>query len=115
MTEQSHAADTASDNPFFETWTGPFEVPPSSRIAPEHFLPAFERGMAEHDAEVEAVATQTAAPTFANTIDALERSGRLLDRVSGVFFNLAGAHTSDALQAIEREIGPKLAVHYNRI
>ena len=87
-------------------------MPPFGRIAPEHFLPAFERAFAEHDAEIAAVAAQAEAPTFANTIEALERSGKLLDRVAGVFFDLAGAHTNDALQAIEREIGPKLAAHH---
>ena len=78
-------------------------------------MPAFERAFAEHDAEIAAVTAQAEAPTFGNTIEALERSGKLLDRVSGVFFNLASADTNDALLAIEREIGPKLAAHSNRI
>jgi peptidyl-dipeptidase Dcp len=119
MTEQSHpaapAAGTAESNPFFEPWSGAFEVPPHGRIVPEHFMPAFERAFAEHDAEVEAVASQTAAPTFGNTIEALECGAKLLDRVAGVFFNLASADTNDALLEIEREIGPKLAAHSNRI
>jgi peptidyl-dipeptidase Dcp len=114
MTKPSLTATQAA-NPFFEPWTGPFAVPPFSRIAPEHFLPAFERGFAEHNAEIEAVAAQVDAASFANTIDALERGGRLLDRISGVFYNLTSAHTNDALQAIEREIGPKIAAHHNRI
>ena len=117
MSEQNHSTAPAAEtaNPFFEPWTAPFEVPPFGRIAPEHFLPAFERALAEHDAEVEVVAAEAAAPTFANTIAAMERGAHLLDRVSGVFFNLAGAHTNDALQKIEREVRPKLAAHYNRI
>ncbi len=78
-------------------------------------MPAFERAFADNDAEIAAVTAQAEAPTFGNTIEALERSGKLLDRVSGVFFNLASADTNDALLAIEREIGPKLAAHSNRI
>jgi peptidyl-dipeptidase Dcp len=103
------------DNPFFEAWAGPFEVPPFGRIVPAHFLPAFERAFATHDAEIEAVAAQAEAATFGNTIEALERSGALLDRVSSVFFNLSSADTNDALLEIEREIRPKLAAHHNRI
>lgn len=121
MTEQNHPAANgvtpaaAEPNPFFETWTGAFEMPPFGRIAPAHFMPAFERAFAEHDAEIAAVTAQAEPPSFANTIARLEKSGRLLDRVSGVFFNLAGAHTNDALLAIEREVGPKLAAHNQRI
>ena len=117
MTAQNPStAPAATDaNPFFETWTAAFEVPPFARIAPEHFMPAFERAFADNDAEIAAVTAQAEAPTFGNTIEALERSGKLLDRVSGVFFNLASADTNDALLAIEREIGPKLAAHSNRI
>jgi peptidyl-dipeptidase Dcp len=114
MTGQNHGPSAGDVNPFFDAWTGPFEGPPFSRITPEHFLPAFERALAEHDAEIEAVAAQSDAPTFANTIAAMETSGKLLDRVSSVFFNLAGAHTNDAILTIEREIRPKLAGHYNR-
>src|SRR5688572_17168789 len=116
MTEQNHrAAQSADANPFFETWTGPFEVPPFSRIAPKHFMPAFERGFAEHDAEIAAVAGDPAEPTFANTIEAMERAGRLLDRVGSVFGVLSGAHTSDALLKIERELSPRRARHWNGI
>jgi peptidyl-dipeptidase Dcp len=118
MTSENHPAAeaaTTEPNPFFEPWTGPFEAPPFGRIAPEHFMPAFERAFAEHDGEMEAVATQAQTPTFANTIDAMEKSGKRLERVSAVFFNLASAHTNDALLEIEREIEPRLAAHHNRI
>ncbi|HZO44599.1 MAG TPA: M3 family metallopeptidase [Xanthobacteraceae bacterium] len=115
MTQQNPSPAAVEANPFFETWTAAFEVPPFARIAPEHFMPAFERAFADNDAEIAAVTAQAEAPTFGNTIEALERSGKLLDRVSGVFFNLASADTNDALLAIEREIGPKLAAHSNRI
>lgn len=104
-----------SGNPFFETWTTPFGLPPFDRIRPEHFPPAFERGMADGLAEVEAIAATAAPPSFANTIEALERSGRLLTQVSHVFFNLTSSATNDALDAIELEMAPKLAQHHNAI
>src|SRR6266550_5950036 len=104
-----------TDNPFFETWTTPFGAPPFDRIRPEHFPPAFDRGMAEQIAEIGAIAGGAASPTFADTIEALERSGRLLDRVSRVFFNLDASSTNEALEAIARDYAPKLAQHRMRI
>ena len=98
-------------NPLLEPWTAPFEAPPFDRIAPRHFPPAFDEALAQARAEIDAVAADPAAPTFANTIEALERSGRSLDRVGSVFFNLTGAHANDELQAIERDIAPVLARH----
>src|SRR6266436_3333587 len=94
----------STDNPFFEDWTGPFGVPPFARIAPAHFREAFERAFAAHDAEIAAIAADPAAPTFDNTIAALELSGRLLGRVTDVFRALAGAHTNPVLLEIERDI-----------
>jgi peptidyl-dipeptidase Dcp len=102
-------------NPLLGEWTPPDETPPFPAIRPEHFRPAFDRAMAEHMAEIEAIATCPDTPSFANTIVALERGGRVLDRVSAVFHALAGAHTNDALMAIEREMSPLLAAHRNRI
>jgi peptidyl-dipeptidase Dcp len=102
-------------NPFFETWTTPFGVPPFDRIRPAHFPPAFERGMTEEQAEIDAIARSSAPPTFANTIEALERSGRLLRRVSDVFFNINSSNTNDALEAVARDYAPKLAQHRLRI
>ena len=104
-----------SQNPFFETWTTPFGLPPFDRIRPEHFPPAFDRGMDEQSAEIAAITSAAAAPSFANTIEAMERSGRLLDRVSRVFFNLDASDTNEALQAIARDYAPKLAQHRMRI
>src|SRR5438876_10230765 len=101
-------------NPFFETWTAPFGLPPFDRIRPEHFPPAFDRGMAEQSAEIAAI-TSEAAASFADTIEALERSGRLLDRVSRVFFNLDASNTNEALEAIARDYAPRLARHRMRI
>jgi peptidyl-dipeptidase Dcp len=104
-----------TENPFFETWTTPFGLPPFDRVRPEHFPPAFDRGIAEQIAEVAAITGSAAAPNFANTIEALERSGRLLGRVSRVFFNLDASNTNDALEAIARDYAPRLAEHQMRI
>jgi peptidyl-dipeptidase Dcp len=104
-----------SENPFLESWTTPFGLPPFDRIRPEHFPPTFDRAMAEHDAEIAAITGWAGSPTFANTIEALERSGRLLDGVSRVFFNLESSETNDALEAIARDYAPKLAQHQTQI
>ena len=98
-------------NPLLEAWTGPFEAPPFDRFEPRHFRPAFEAALSQARAEIDVIAADSAPPSFANTIEALERSGRRLDRVASVFFNLTGAHANDELQAIEREIAPVLARH----
>ena len=107
-------AQTA-DNPLLAAWDAPFGAPPLDRVRPEHFAPAFERALAEHRAEIDAIAGEAAEPSFENTVAALERSGRLLARVSNVFYVLAGAHTNEAIQAIERDMAPLLARHWNEI
>ena len=104
-----------SANPFFQTWTTPDGAPPFDRIRPEHFREAYARAFAEHDAEVAAMAAQPEPPDFANTIAALELSGRLLERMGSAFYLLVGAHSDAALLEIEREIAPQLARHWNRI
>jgi peptidyl-dipeptidase Dcp len=109
MNTQNHA-----DNPFFRNWTTPDQVPPFAAIKPEHFAPAYARAIAEHEAEIEAVASQAAAADFANTIAALELSGRALERVEQVFGLLVGAHSNDALLEIERELSPQVASHWNK-
>jgi peptidyl-dipeptidase Dcp len=106
---------TITDNPLLSAWITPFGVPPFGQILPQHVRPAFERAMAEHRGEVAAVAAQAAAPSFDNTVAALERSGRMLARVSNAFYALAGAHTSPDIQAIERDMAPLLARHWNDI
>jgi peptidyl-dipeptidase Dcp len=105
----------SDSNPFFEAWTTPHEVPPFADIAVGHFRPAFARALAEHEGEIAAIAGSPEPPTFADTIEALEASGRALARVEGVFGNLASADTSDELQAIERELSPQLAKHRHDI
>ena len=107
-------AQTAA-NPLLADWSAPFGAPPLGEIKPEHFAPAFEQALAAHCTEIDAIATEAAAADFANTVAALERSGRALARVSSVFYVLAGAHTSEAIQAIERDMAPRLARHWNDI
>jgi peptidyl-dipeptidase Dcp len=105
-----------SANPFFESqWNTPFELPRFSEIRPEHYGPAFEKGLAEHIAEIEKIARNPEPPTFANTIVTFENGGALLRRVGRVFWNLSGSNTNEALQAIERDISPKLSQHYSAI
>ena len=99
----------AAGNPLLEPWTGPFGAPPFARIRPEHFRPAFDAALAQRRAELAAIAADPAPPTFDNTIVALERSGKALDRVEATFFNLAGSDSNDALQEIERDMAPILS------
>jgi peptidyl-dipeptidase Dcp len=107
--------DSDTKNPLLAGWTGSFGLPPLAAITPEHFRPAFDCALAAHRAEIDAIAADPSAPSFGNTIEALERSGRDLDRVSNVFFVLAGAATSDAIEAVERDISPLLARHGNAL
>src|SRR6476620_10509442 len=104
-----------TNNPFFETWKTPFELPPFDRIKQEHFPPAFDRGMVRQQEEVTAIAAAAAPPDFANTIEALERSGKLLNCVGRVFHNLTSSATNPALDAIDRDYAPKLAAHQMRV
>jgi peptidyl-dipeptidase Dcp len=102
-------------NPFFEDWTGPFKAPPFEAIGAKDFKPAYDEALARHQREVAAIAAQTEAPSFDNTIAALERSGQDLRRVDMVFSQLASANTSDELQAVERDMAPIVARHWNSI
>src|SRR4029077_3189185 len=102
-------------NPLLEDWDAAGGVPPFSRISAEHFLPAYARTPAEHEAQIAAIAVDPALPTFANTIAALERSGHTLERVDNVFHLLSGAHTNDALLEVERIMAPQIARHWNKI
>ena len=100
-----------SDNPLLQDWQTPFGVPPFAAIAPDHYGPAMDKAFTEHLAEVDAIASNGDPVSFANTIDAMELSGELLRKTSAVFYNLAGSHTDEALQALERELAPKMARH----
>src|SRR5262245_6595175 len=116
MNQQTEVSvSEAADNPLLAQWSGSFGVPAFGRIKPEHFRPAFARAFAAHAAEVAAIAGNAQAPTFANTIDALEASGETLARAVDLFHLLAGAHTNDAILAFERELAPLEAKHWDRI
>jgi peptidyl-dipeptidase Dcp len=102
-------------NPLLTDWTGAFGLPPFGALTPEHFRPAFDAALTRHRAEIDAIAANPEPPTFANTIEALETSGRDLDKVANVFFVKAGADTGDAIEAIERDVSPLLARHSNAL
>jgi len=99
------------DNPFFSEFETPFGAPPFESIREEHYLPAFDRGVEEQQAEIDAIVTNPGAPTFANTIEALERSGAMLTRMRSVLFPLNSANTNDEMQAIVKEMQPKFSQH----
>jgi peptidyl-dipeptidase Dcp len=103
------------DNPFADRSPLAFGLPPFDLIREEHFRPAFEEGMVRHRREVEAIATDLAAPSLANTLEALEASGALLTRVSQVFFNLIGSNATDGLRAVEAAVVPQLTAHHDAI
>ncbi|MET0527894.1 MAG: peptidase M3, partial [Microvirga sp.] len=109
------ASSAHSANPLLSPWSTPFGLPPFESITPEHYRPAFDSALAEQQDEIKAIAERAEAPSFSNTIEALERSGASLKRVGGVFFNLSGSHTNEAIQAIERDLAPVLAKHRNSI
>lgn len=102
-------------NPLLEPWTTPYGLPPFDRIRPEHFAPAFKSAMHEHGRQIEAIATSTEHPDFANTVEALDTAGASLRRIEMLFGNLASSETSPALQALERELAPQLAAHNNAV
>ena len=104
-----------SINPFFQDWTTEYEVPPFMDIKNEHYMPAFKKGMEDNLAEIEVIIKNTEAPTFANTIEELERSGKLLGKVQRVFSNLASSNTNPKLQELQRDLSPMLSAHYDKI
>ncbi len=104
-----------SANPFFETWTTPFEMPPFDKVETGHFREAYDAALAAHKAEIAAIVNDPAPPDFDNTIAAMELSGEALKRVGSVFRNLAGTESDEALRAVEREVSPLLARHFSAI
>ena len=106
---------TDGNNPFFSESDLYFKYPPFDRIGSGHYAAAFEKGMANHMVEVEAIAKQQEAPSFDNTLVAMERSGQVLDRVGRVFFAMTSAHTNDELEDIRTDMAPKLSAHNDRI
>ena len=105
----------AAANPLLKPSTLEYQFPPFDQIKDEHYLPAIEQGMREQLAEVAAIATQKEAPSFDNTIVALEKTGQLFNRATTVFFNLSGTVTNDTMNKIRAEVAPKLAAHNDAI
>ena len=104
-----------STNPFFSDYSTPYEVPDFDRIKPAHFMPAFKEAMSMQVKEIDAIVATEEAPTFENTIVAMDESGELLTRVSSVFYNLSSAVTSDSIQAISKEVAPLMSAHRDNI
>ena len=98
-------------NPLIGPWKARLGLPPFKSIKPEHFRPAFDAALKAHDREIDRIAGARTKATFTNTIVAMEKAGAILNRVCSVFFNLTGADTSAEIQAIEREMSPRLARH----
>ena len=107
--------ETETTNPFLTEYTTPFQVPPFDQIKNEHYLPAFEAGIAEQQAEVEAIVNNAETPTFKNTILPFDKSGEVLNRVSNVFFNLNECLINDEMVAIAEQVLPMLSKHSDSI
>ncbi len=105
----------ATSNPLVQPWNTPHGLPPFADIRAEHFKPAFDVALAQHLADIEAIAASPEPPTFDNTVAALDRSGRLLARTEALFYNLTASETSPALQAVEREMAAPLAAHASAV
>ncbi len=102
-------------NPLLQPWTAPHGLPPFQSVRAEHFAPAFEVALVEHLADIARISGSAQAPSFENTIAALDRGGRLLDRIAALFYNLTASETSPTLQAVERDMAPRLAAHNNSV
>jgi peptidyl-dipeptidase Dcp len=105
----------AQNNPLLEDFNTPHQTAPFNQIKNEHFIPAFQESIKQGEAEIEAIVKNQAVPTFDNTVVALDRAGKLLNRTAGVFFNLMSAETSDELQQIAQEVSPLLTKFQNDI
>ncbi|MDD2552668.1 MAG: M3 family metallopeptidase [Dysgonamonadaceae bacterium] len=110
-----HTSAAGQVNPFYTTYDTPHGTPPFDKIKTEHYMPAFEKGMEEHQKEINSIVENEAAPTFQNTIEAMEYAGDLLDKVSNVFFNLLSSESDDEMMKISQELSPKLSEHSNNI
>ena len=104
-----------ASNPFLSKYRTPYSTAPFDKIKTEHYEPAFEAGIRQHQQEIDAIVNQRSTPTFENTIEALDRSGDLLTRVSSVFFALLSAESNDEMMEISQRISPKLSEHSNNI
>ncbi len=110
-----NTTNNQSENPFYTEFNTPYGVPPFDKIKKEHYLPAFEKGMQEQQEEINTITNNTDKPTFANTSERLERSGKTLLRVSNVFFNLQSTLADEEMDKIAQEITPKLTAHNDNI
>ncbi|PJA08466.1 MAG: peptidase M3, partial [Flavobacteriales bacterium CG_4_10_14_0_2_um_filter_32_8] len=109
------AQDKTTENPFFSPYRTPFEVPDFKKIKPEHYQPAYEKGMVEQRAAIEKIVSNKEKPTFKNTIEALENSGVLLNKVENVFSNQTSANTNKELQEIAKNLSPIMSKHSDDI
>lgn len=107
--------NTNSQNPFFSDYQTPYGTPPFDKIKNEHFEPAIDKGIEEHDAEIEAIVSNPETPTFKNTIEALDNSGKMLSSVRTIFHNLLSAESDDEMMAISKRLSPKLSEHTNNV
>lgn len=114
-TKATNVTAVQTQNPLFQASTLQYQAPDFNVIKDEHFQPALEQGIKEHYQEILAIANNPAAPTFDNTIVAMEKSGALLTRASSVFYNLAGSNSNPALRKIQGEMAPKMAAHSDNI
>jgi len=105
----------AQNNPLLGEFKSPHQTAPFNEIKNEHFIPAFQESIKQGEAEIELIVNNAAAPTFENTVVALDNSGRLLNRTAGVFFNLMSSETNDELQKIAQEVSPILTKFQNDI
>lgn len=112
---KKEAPEAKADNPFMQEWNTPHGVPPFDKIKTEHYVPAFEEGMKQQNEEIKAIVECKEAPTFENTILALENSGELLNKVTGVFFNLTECMNSPEMEKIAEDMMPKLSQHSDNI
>lgn len=113
--EKNTEKKVMKDNPLMRDFNTPFEVPDFENIRVEHFLPAIQKGISEQNKEIDEIKNNVEIPDFTNTIEALERSGELLNKTTSIFYNLLSANTSTDLQALAREISPILSKHQDEI
>jgi peptidyl-dipeptidase Dcp len=109
------AVEVDNTNPFFSIYNTPFGVPPFDKILAKHYMPAFIKGMAEGREEIKSLSKSKSIPTFQNTIEALDKSGEILSKVSFVFFSQSSANTNDSIQKTEVEVSPLLSAYHDEI
>ncbi|MFK7744204.1 MAG: M3 family metallopeptidase [Roseobacter sp.] len=102
-------------NPLLQDWTTPYQIAPFNAVSDDDFAPALDIALAEHSAEIDAIAQDARAPSFANTVEALEAAGASLDKVLSVFFTVAGADSNSKREDLQRQFSPKLAAHFSEV